>query len=73
MHWKSRNTESMTYDNANDVVDELYELLLPRYQIGLETSMRGINFIVNFVELLYYKCHKIRFNVGDHIYILPTG
>ena len=37
MHSKSDNTEFMTYDNANDVPDEIYELLLLRYQIGLET------------------------------------
>ena len=30
----------MTYDNANEVVDELFESLLSRYQIGLETSAR---------------------------------
>ena len=37
MHSKSDNTEFMTHDNANDVPDEIYELLLLRYQIGLET------------------------------------
>ena len=37
---KSNNTEFNTYDNANDVVDELFEPLLSRYQIGLETSVR---------------------------------
>ena len=35
MHSKSDNTEFMTYDNANDVPDEIYELLLLRYQIRL--------------------------------------
>ena len=37
MHSKNDNTKFTTYDNANDVVDELLKLLLPRYQIGLET------------------------------------
>ena len=31
----------MSYDNANEVVNGLHELLFSRYQIGLETSMRG--------------------------------
>ena len=35
----------MTYDNRNDVVDELFESLLSRHQVGLETTMRGNNFI----------------------------
>ena len=30
----------MPYDNANEVVNELLESLLSRYQINLETSMR---------------------------------
>ena len=37
MHSKNDNTKFTTYDNANDIVDELLKLLLPRYQIGLET------------------------------------
>ena len=53
----------MTYDKANDVVDELFEFLLLRYQISLETSMRGSNFIFDSVQL-YYQCHKINFKGG---------
>ena len=36
----------MTEDNANDVVDELFELLLPRYQIDLETLTKENDFIL---------------------------
>ena len=32
--------------NANEVVTELFESLLARYQIGLEISMRGSDFIL---------------------------
>ena len=49
----------MPYDNVNKFFDELFELLLSRYQIGLEASIRGIDFISDSVQLLYYKCHKI--------------
>ena len=49
----------MPYDNVNKFVDELFESLLSRYQNGLETSIRGIDFISYSVQLLYYKCHKI--------------
>ena len=63
LHSKSNNTEFMTYDKANDVVDELFEFLLLRYQISLETSMRGSNFIFDSVQL-YYQCHKINFKGG---------
>ena len=46
MHSKSDNIEFMLYDDANEVVNELFESLLSRYQIGLETAMRGSNFFL---------------------------
>ena len=49
MHLKSDNAEFMTYDNANDVVDELFGSLFLRYQIGLEISMKGSNLIFDSV------------------------
>ena len=48
----------MTSDNTNEVIKEIFELLFSRYQIGLETSMRGSNFIFDGVNLQYYKYHK---------------
>ena len=65
VHSKSNNIEFMSYDEVvNEVVNELFESLLLRYQIGLETSMRGSDFIFDSVQLLYYKCHKINFKRG---------
>ena len=64
MHSKSNNIEVTPYDNANEMVDELFESLLLRYHIGLETSIRGSNFIFDSVQLLHYKCHKINFKRG---------
>ena len=31
----------MIYGNLNKIIEELFELVLSRYQIGLETQMRG--------------------------------
>ena len=73
MHSKSNNIEFMSYDNVNEVVNELFESLLSRYRIGLETSMKGSDLIFDSVQLLYYKCRKINLNVVDHIMILQTG
>ena len=64
MHSKSDNIEFMPYDNSNEVVNELFETLLSRYQIGLETLMRGSDFIFDSVQLLHYKCHKKNFKRG---------
>ena len=44
MRSKRDNTEFVSYDNANQVVGELFESLPSRYQIGLETSIRGRDF-----------------------------
>ena len=64
MNSKSNNIEFMSYDNAIEVVDELFESLLLKHQIGLETSMRERDFVFNLVQLLYYKCHRINFKRG---------
>ena len=73
MHSKSDNIEFMSYDNVNEVVNELFESFLSRYRVGLETSMKGSDLIFDSVQLLYYKCHKINSNVVDHIMIVQTG
>ena len=54
----------MIYDNAYEVIKELFESLLNRYQNELETSIRGSDFMSNYVHLIYYKCHKINRNRG---------
>ena len=33
-------------------------------KLVLDTSMRGSDFIIDSVQLLYYKCHKINFKHG---------
>ena len=58
----------MSHDNVNDVVDELFDSLLSRYQNDLETSIGRSNFIFDSVQFLYYKCHKVNFgHVGSYI------
>ena len=49
MHLKSDNIEFMSYDNANEIANELFESLLSRYQISLKTSMRRSGFIFDSV------------------------
>ena len=44
MHSKSDNIEVMIYDDTNEVIEKNFELLLSRYQIGLETSMNDTDF-----------------------------
>ena len=68
MHSKSddvENIEIMNHDKADEVIEELFGSLLNRYHVGLETSMRGSDFIFNCVKFLHYKCHKINFKRGE--------
>ena len=58
MHSKSDNIEIMIYDKADEVMEERFELIRSRYQIRPETSMRGSDFIFDYVNLMHYKCHK---------------
>ena len=56
MHSKSDNKEIMIHDKADEVVQELFESILSRYQIDLyqiEESMKGSVFILDYVNLLH--------------------
>ena len=49
MQSKSDNAEFIIYDNANDVIEKHFKSLLNRYKIGLEISIRGSDFIFDFI------------------------
>ena len=61
----------MSFDNANEVVTELFESLLSRYQTDFKKSMRGSDFIFDSVQLLYSKCHQISFKRGGSYIDFP--
>ena len=63
MHSKSDNVEIMINDEAEEVIKELFYLLKNKYQNNLE-SMTGNEFVFNYIQLLYDKCHKINLNCG---------
>ena len=51
---KRRVTAKLTYTKkgkkADEVIEELFQSFLSRYQIGLETSMKSSDFIFNCVH-----------------------
>ena len=63
MHSKSDNIEIMINDEADEVMKEIFDSLKNRYQNNLE-SMKGSEFVFNYVHLLHYICHKINLNRG---------
>ena len=58
---ESDNIKIIINDEADEVIEELFKSLKNRYQNNLE-SMKGSEFVFDYVHLLYYKCHKINFN-----------
>ena len=63
MNSKSDNVEIMMGIETDDIINELFESFLKKYQEGLETKMReGSNFVFESVDLLYYSLHKISLN-----------
>ena len=49
---KSNNIEVMTYDNANELIEDIFKSLLWRYQISLETLIKSSGLIFNGVTIL---------------------
>ena len=56
--------ELVLYDYANEVVNELFESRLSRCEIGLETSMKGSDFIFDSVQLIHCQYYKSNFRRG---------
>ena len=64
MHSKTDSIKLTSYNDANEVVDEVFHSLRSRYQENLETLIRGTESIFNSVQLLYQKRHKVIFRRG---------
>ena len=56
--------KSLINDKTDEVLKELFQSLLSRHQIGLETLMKCSDFVFDCIHLVYYKCHKINPNRG---------
>ena len=52
MHSNSGNINFKPYSDATGVIDELFESLHSKYQVNLETLMRGSEIIFASVQLM---------------------
>ena len=52
LHTKSNNIEIMNGIETNDIINELFKYFLRRYQEGLETKMKGSEFIFGSIDFL---------------------
>ena len=65
MHSKGDNVKTMWGVDANDTIQELICTFLQRFQQGLETKMKGSNYIFNPVNSLEYHFHKVSLKRGS--------
>ena len=68
MHCISDNIEIMMGFDTNEIILKKFNSLFQRYQKGLEVSMKGSDFVFDYVESLNYIFHKIDLKrSGSHI------
>ena len=59
MHSKSDNYEIIIGDDTNEIIKNLFNSILKRYQGGLHISMRGSEFVFDHIESMNYIFHMI--------------
>ena len=68
MHAKSNHIEIMMDNETDEIIEELSKSFLHKYQEGLEESMRGIEFIYDRADVLYYNLNKVSLSrVGSYL------
>ena len=64
MPTRSDNKEIMNGSDTDEVIEELFELFLQRYEQNLEEKMKGSEFEFDSVNFLYYNFNRISLNRG---------
>ena len=64
MDTKSNYVEIMISSETDEIIEDLFECFLQKYQEGLEESMRGSEFVYDNVDALYYNLDKVTLSRG---------
>ena len=64
MHTKSNNVEIMIGSETDEIIEDLFESFLQKYQKRLEYSMRGREFAYDGVDALYHNLNKVSLSRG---------
>ena len=51
MHSKSDNIEILIGNETDEIIEDRFDSFLQRYQKGLEESVRGSEFVFDYVDL----------------------
>ena len=65
LHTKIDNILIMSGTETNDIINELFNSLVKRWQEELETKMKGSIYTFERVDLLEYHLHKMSLNRGS--------
>ena len=64
MHSKTISDEAeIISDEGDEATKKLFDSPKSRHQNNLE-SMKSSELVLDYIQLLYYKCHKINMNSG---------
>ena len=58
MHMHSKNIVILTYYEADDIIEKLFDSLLEKYQKGLEEKMKKVTILL--IVLVYYIINFIK-------------
>ena len=64
MHTKSNNAEIIVGSETNEIIMDLFESFLQKYQEGLEESMTGSEFVYDSDDVLNYNLNKVSLSRG---------
>ena len=65
MYSKSDDLEVVMGKETDKIIEDLFDSFLQRYQKSLEESMRASDFVLDSVDSLCYKLHKISLNRNE--------
>ena len=64
IYTKGNNVETMIGSETDEIIEDLFESFLQKYQEGLEELMRGSEFAYDSVDALYYNLNKVNLSRG---------
>ena len=65
---KSKNVEIIMGSETDEIIVDLLDSFLQKYQEELEESLRGSEFVYDSVDALYYNLNKVSLSrVGSYI------
>ena len=56
---QNNNVEIMMGSETDEIIEDLFESFLQKYQEGLEESMRGSEFAYDSVDTWYYNLNEV--------------